>query len=333
MATGSTSSLFRGSTDSEVSMGDAQGQGVTVVGSYNVGLFCRGGRLPAVGETVIGELFWEGPGGKGSNQAVAAAIFGAPTRFIARIGDDRHGTSALTMYRGFGMETSLIQVDESAPTGVSVILIDQDGLNQIMVVPGANYRLSPEDIDAAEGALAESAIVGFQLENRLEVTAYGIRKAHRMGVKTLLDPAPAAPLPTDLYPCLDYIKPNESEATTLTGIAMHDVATAAEAGRWLVERGVGTAVVTLGAGGAVLVNRDTVRHFPAPAVEARDSTGAGDTFCGALMTALARGESAGNAIVFANQAAALSVTRLGVIEAIPSSADVAAALGRGATAS
>ena len=290
---------------------------VTVVGSYNASLFARGDRLPALGETVIGDRFWEGPGGKGSNQAVAASKFGAVTRFIARIGNDNYGAEALAMYQRFRIGTRWIRVDDGIHTGIGLVLVDSHGRNMIMVVPGANYRLSIDDIDAAEDAIAGSAIVGFQLENRVEVIEYGLQKAHRLGVKTLLDPAPATKLSAAVYPSIDYIKPNETEAAMLTGIPVTDVVSARKAGRWLVDRGVGTAVVTLGELGAVLVTGEKEEHYPAPKVDAVDSTGAGDVFCGAMMAALSGGCPVEESIEFANQAGALSVTRYGVIEAIP----------------
>jgi ribokinase len=297
---------------------------VTVIGSYNVGLFLKGARLPAVGETVIGDQFHEGGGGKGSNQAVAASRLGARTRFIGRIGSDKYGNDALAMYQRLGISTDMICVDTSIHSGISVILIDKDGRNLISVIPGANFRLSREDIDAARRAITESCIVGFQLENRLVVIDYAIRKAHSWGVKTLLDPAPATKLPDDLYPCIDYIKPNETEATILSGIEVRGVASAEEAGQWFVDRGVKTAIITLGAEGAVLVAEGGRQHFRPPQVEAVDTTGAGDTFSGALMAALSKGQALEDAIVFANCAASLSVTRLGVIESIPDLAEVVA---------
>jgi ribokinase len=153
---------------------------------------------------------------------------------------------------------------------------------------------------------------------------YGLHKAHALGTATLLDPAPAVKLPDSLYPSIDYIKPNETEATTLTGIPVRDAASAAEAGRWLVSRGAGSAIVTLGENGSVLVRGDRVTHFPAVRVEAVDSTGAGDVFSGALMAALAKGDSIDAAVMFASRAAALSVTRFGVVEAIPELAEVTA---------
>ncbi len=290
---------------------------LTVVGSYNVGLFLKGERLPERGETVIGDAFHEGGGGKGSNQAVAASRFGADTTFVGRIGADKYGDDALAMYRRLGISTDYIAVDNSIHSGISVIIIDKDGHNLISVVPGANYRLAEPDIDRAAEVMAESEIVGFQLENKLDIVAYAIQKAHDVGARVLLDPAPAVQLPDRLFPLIDYVKPNETEATIITGIKVSDERSAEQAGKWLVERGVRTAVVTLGAAGAVVVTQEGANAYPAPQVSAVDSTGAGDVFSGALMASLARGYDVEQAVVFASHAAALSVTKLGVIESIP----------------
>jgi ribokinase len=253
---------------------------------------------------------------------VAASLLGGSTRFIGRIGNDKYGQDALDMYKRLGINSDTIKIDTAIHSGISVILIDKDGHNLISVVPGANFNLSKEDIDASENAFAESYIVGFQLENRLEVIDYAIRKAHSVGAKTLLDPAPAVKIPDDLFEHIDYIKPNETEATVLTGIQVNDIASAEKAGKWLFGRGVKTAIITLGAQGAVLLNGDKIKHFSPPKVEALDSTGAGDIFSGALMTALSRDKNIEDAINFANHAASLSVTRLGVIESIPTLSEV-----------
>jgi len=291
--------------------------GVAVVGSYNVGLFLKGQRLPSPGETVIGDEYYEGGGGKGSNQAIAVSMLGANTNFIGRIGTDKYGEDALAMYKRLGIDTDYIKIDDSIHSGISVILIDKNGHNLISVIPGANFNLCPEDIDNAEQAIKNASIVGFQLENRLEVVDYAIRKVHSMGIKTLLDPAPAVKLPEDLYPYIDYLKPNETEATILTGIEVKDKESAAKAAHWMIDRGVKCVIVTLGKQGAVLVKESQTSVFEPPKVDAVDSTGAGDVFSGGLMAALSNGKSVEDAIVFASNAAALSVTRLGVIEAIP----------------
>lgn len=293
------------------------GKRVTIVGSYNVGLFLKGPRFPDVGETLIADTFWEGPGGKGSNQALAASKFGVDTSFIGCIGNDRYGKDALAMYDKYGISTEGIRIDTTIHSGISVIFIDKNGRNMIEIVLGANGRLSNEDIDRDEKIITDSTIVGFQLEGSLELVEYGVKKVQSLGIKTLLDPAPAVKLDDSIYQYLDYIKPNETEAKILTGIEVTDAATAEDAGKWFLDRGVKTAIITMGEKGALMMSNDDKEFFPALDVKAIDTTGAGDTFSGALMAGLAQGREIKDAINFANHAGALSVTKLGVVEAIP----------------
>jgi ribokinase len=295
---------------------------VTVIGSYNVGLFFKGQQLPGIGETVIGDRFYEGGGGKGSNQAIAASKMGAKTRFIGRIGNDAYGCDALSLYKNFGICTEMIKVDSTIHTGISVIFIDKDGQNSIMVVGGANFLLSKQDIDSVLSSITDSYIVGFQLENSLEVVEYAIKKVHEMGIKTLLDPAPAMKLSESLYSNIYYLKPNEHEASVLSGIKVYDVASAEKAGKWFLKRGVNTAIITLGKQGTVMVNSERAQYFPTPDLKPIDTTGAGDCFSGALMSALSHGKEIEEAIVFANCASSISVTRLGVVDAIPDLCEV-----------
>lgn len=292
---------------------------IVVVGSYNVGLFLMGQKIPNVGETLIGDRFYEGGGGKGSNQAVAAALLGADVTFSGRIGSDQYGADALAMYRKFSISTDYIAVDDTIHSGISVIFVDGEGNNSIMVVPGANNNLSKADIDNAAPVMREAAFVGFQLENSLETVLYGMRKAHELGAAVLLDPAPAQPLPDDIYPYIDYIKPNEHEAATLSGIPVTDAASALEAGRWFLKRGVKHAIITLGGNGAVLVDASGETVYAAPALSAPvvDTTGAGDCFSGALLSRLGEGCPVREAIPFALCAASLSTTKAGVIESLP----------------
>jgi ribokinase len=297
---------------------------VTIVGSYNVGLFLKGSRLPSKGETVIADEFIESGGGKGSNQAVAAARLGARVHFIGRLGDDRYGQDALEMYKRVGIQTDWIALDNSVHTGISVILIDAAGQNLISVVPGANLNLSRKNMDASEAMFRQSMIVGFQLENSVDTVEYAIRKVHALGVTTFLDPAPAVKLPEDIYPCIGIIKPNETEAAILTGMDVMDPGSALLAAQWFRDRGVGSVIITLGAGGAVMVTADRSAHFPAPQVDAVDSTGAGDIFSGGFLAALSLGRRTEESVVYALHAASLSTTRLGVIESIPSPSEVQA---------
>lgn len=295
---------------------------VVVVGSYNVGLSMKGRRFPRPGETFAGDQFFEGPGGKGSNQAIAASCFGAKTAFIGCVGADRYGRDALEMYKKYGIRTETVRTDPNAHTGMAFIMIDQSGQNMIEIVSGANQSLCEKDIDEASATIASAGIVGFQLEGSIAVVDYGLHKARALGVKTLLDPAPATKLDERLYPLIDYIKPNETEAALLTGIEVTDTESSAEAGRWFINRGVSHAIITLGARGSVLVTGKETTFFPAPKVTVADSTGAGDIFSGAFMTALSQDKDIAEAIVFASHAAALSTTCLGVVEAIPKLEDV-----------
>jgi ribokinase len=282
-----------------------------------VGLFLKGEVLPKKGETVIGHTFHEGPGGKGSNQAIAASRLGALVTFIARVGRDKYGHDAIYLYENAGVSIEHISIEDSIHTGISVIIIDSDGANLISVVPGANFKLSTADIDRAEAELKSSRIVGFQLESSFDVVDYGLRKCSSLEVETLLDPAPAMQLPHDIFPAGTYIKPNEHEASIITGIEVADYDSAVEAGRWLIDKGVGCAIITLGENGCVMVSRDHTRIFDSFQVAAYDTTGAGDCFSGGFMAALAAGRSAEDAIMFANCAASISVTRIGVVESLP----------------
>lgn len=295
---------------------------ITVVGSYNVGLFLKGENIPKVGETLIGNSFTEGGGGKGSNQALAAGKLGADAVFVGCIGNDSYGKYALSLYKSIGVSSEYIRVNDSIHSGISVIFIDSKGNNSIMVVPGANYSLSKEDIDNAFSVMNESAIVGFQLENELDIVAYGIKRANESGATVLLDPAPAQKLPDELYKYIHIIKPNEHEASSLSGIKVTDEKSAEEAGKWFISKGVRTAVITLGDKGAVLVEKERTAYFPSVEADAVDTTGAGDCFSGAFMTALSEGKTIDEAIRFAHVAASISVRSLGVVEALPTRAQV-----------
>jgi ribokinase len=294
---------------------------IVVVGSYNAGLFIKGERLPAKGETVVGEQFYEGHGGKGSNQAIAAAKLGGDVRFIACLGDDRYGDNARRQYLECGMDQRFVFTAKGVHSGIGFVLIDRQGDNAISVALGANLCLRPEHIDLARDVIGSASVLACQLEGPLDTFAYALRTARELGVTTMLDPAPAVPLPDEVYQNTDIITPNETEVEILTGICPETIRSAAKAGRMLLSRGVRTVIVKLGNRGCLCVTAEGERYIPAVRVETLDVTGAGDAFAGGLTTALAEGKSLIAAIEFATCVAALSVTKVGVVNALPTRDD------------
>jgi ribokinase len=295
---------------------------VTVMGSYVADLAFRIDRLPTWGETRMGQSFQLGPGGKGSNQAVAAARAGAPgsskVSFISKLGPDPFGEIARTLYREEGIDTQYVFASPN-PTGAAAILIDAArGENAIIVVPGACFELTPAEVDQATALIAASSIFVAQLELPLPTVEHGLHLAQTHRVPTILNPAPAATLPNTIYPLCDYLTPNETEATALTGIPVTDLASAEQAASTLLALGVRNVILTLGAQGAFIKNHALSRHVPAvnagPIVE---TTGAGDAFSGGLATALAEGMDLLEATQFACTAAGISVTRPGTAPSMP----------------
>jgi ribokinase len=294
---------------------------IVVVGSYNVGLFIKGQRLPEKGETVIGETFYEGAGGKGSNQALCTAKMGGQVYFVGCVGNDSYGQYALRLYEDLGLSLEFLFVDPSIHSGISFVIIDAHGDNAIAVALGANLRLAPAHIDQARPVIGEAAVLACQLEGPVDTFAYALKTARGLGVTTLLDPAPAQPLPDEVYQNTDLIAPNESEAQSLTGIEVSSLENAGRAARVLLSRGVRAAIMKLGARGCLYVTADDERHIPAPRVDVVDVTGAGDAFAGGLMVALAEGQNIHRALEFATCVAALSVTKIGVVNALPTRAE------------
>jgi ribokinase len=297
------------------------GKPIVVVGSYNVGLFIKGPRLPSKGETVIGDTFYEGAGGKGSNQALCGAKLGGQVHFVGCVGGDGYGQNALKLYDEMGVSRDFLSVDPTIHTGISFVLIDARGDNAIAVALGANNRLAPAHIDKALPLIASAAVLACQLEGPIDTFAYALKSARRLGVTTLLDPAPARPLPDAIYQNTDFIAPNETETEILTGVNPTTLDRAARAGRILLGRGVRVAIIKLGGRGCLYVTERDRRHIPAPAVKVVDVTGAGDAFAGGLMVALAEGKPIERALEFATAVAALSVTRIGVVNALPTRAE------------
>ncbi len=295
---------------------------VCVVGSLNVDLVVRVARLPRVGETVSGGVFSTFPGGKGANQAVGAARLGARVAMVGCVGADAFGAQLREALERHGVEVNGVRTDPEAHTGVAAIGVDAEGQNLILVAPGANLRLRPEDVDPR--LVSGSRALLLQLEIPLETVLHAARLGREAGALVCLDPAPACPLPEELYGLVDVLNPNAVEAEALSGIAVRDVADAHRAAEVLLRRGVRQVVVKLGERGSYYLSGEESGHVPALEVSAVDTTAAGDAFAAGLAVALAEGQSLRRAVEFATAAAGLKVTRLGA-QAMPSRAEVEAA--------
>ncbi len=286
---------------------------IVVVGSFNADLVAYLERMPRPGETVHGDRFATFAGGKGSNQAVAAARLGADVTFIGRVGNDVFANLAYEIWDAEGVNRDYVSTDDEYATGVAPILVDSSGENMIVVVLGANSRLTAADIDAARERIAAADVLVTQLEVNLDMVAYALETAKQLGVATILNPAPAAAIPQSTIDLADYLTPNETELETLSGSA-GDYAAAA---RTLLTRADQKAVVTLGAQGAQIVSGGEGAVIPTYAVDVVDTTGAGDAFNAGLAVALAEGKPLPEAVRFANAAAALSVTKSGAAPSTP----------------
>lgn len=290
---------------------------ILVLGSTNTDMVISGRRIPAPGETVSGGKFMMNPGGKGANQAVAVARLSAKKgacTFIAKVGDDMFGRDTARRMRKDGIAARLV-VDGKEPSGTALILVDAKGQNVISVALGANGTLSPKDVAPFRGEIESSACLLMQLETPLETVEWAAKVAHDAGVMVILNPAPARKLPRSLYPLVDWITPNETEAEILTGVKVTDAASAAKATVALMKRGVGHVITTMGSKGVYC--GDCGRLFPSKKVKAVDCVAAGDTFNGAFAVALAEERPVADAIAFAQKAAAISVTRPGAQSSVP----------------
>ena len=295
---------------------------IVVVGSSNTDMVIVTKTFPQPGETVLGGKFFMNQGGKGANQAVAAARLGGQVSFISRVGKDVFGEQALLSLKNEGIDVSKVFIDPEEPSGIAQIIVDSKGENSIVVAPGANMKVSRTDIENAQEQILNSGIILMQLEVPLETVVFTAIKAKAMGKKVILNPAPAVSLPDELLGSLFLITPNESETELLTGIKVKDVSSAEEAAGILRAKGVNTVIITMGANGAYISSDEIRQQIPAPEVKAIDTTAAGDTFNGALAVALAGEEPIGKAVEFANHAAALAVTRMGAQSSVPSLEEV-----------
>jgi ribokinase len=287
---------------------------IVVVGSFNTDLTAYMQRMPRPGETVHGHKFVIGPGGKGSNQAVAAARLGADVTFVGRVGQDVFSEVALRMWQQENISTRFVIRDPENSTGVAPIFVDDSGENSIVVVLGANLAISTVDIDAAADTIGQADVLIVQLEINYDATAYALKVAKERGIRTILNPAPAGQVAPDVLALADFITPNETELEALAGKPGTPVE---EAARSLLTTDDQTTIVTLGAQGAQSVRKDGSIHVPTYKVDVVDTTGAGDAFNGGLAVALAEGKNLRDSIAFANATAALCVTRPGTAPSMP----------------
>ncbi len=290
---------------------------ILVIGSSNTDMVVKTARFPQPGETIIGGEFFMFPGGKGANQAVAAARMGGQVTLIAKVGDDVFGQQALDGFVHEGINVDYVFTDNELASGVALITVNGVGENEIVVAPGANAALHPADLDQAESAFAAADLVLMQLETPVETVLHAAAKTTALGKRFVLNPAPAQVLPAELFPHLFLITPNETEATLLTGIALDDDAALPRIAEAFLQKGVVNVIITLGARGAYFHNAETHFIIAAPKVEAVDTTAAGDVFNGALAVALAEGMDWQEAINVACQAGALAVTRMGAQASAP----------------
>jgi ribokinase len=297
---------------------------IAVLGSVNMDLVIRAPRLPAPGETISGSDFHIIPGGKGANQAVAAARQGAHVYFIGAVGDDVFGTRLRAGMLADDIDLSYLSKLKEMATGVAMIVLDANGQNAIVLSAGANGQLSPSEAQAAEPVIARADMLLCQLEVPLPAVGRAIDIAYAHGVPVMLNPAPARTFDPAWFARITYLTPNETEASLLTGVQVVDVASARQAAQRLLALGARHVLVTLGAQGVVLADQHGITHEPAIAVQVVDTTGAGDTFVGCFCVAIAQGKSLRQAVNDGQYAAALKVTRLGAQSAIPHRAEVQA---------
>jgi len=295
---------------------------VVVLGGANTDYLVRGQKLPAPGETVAGDTFQQAPGGKGANQAVAAARLGARVALVARVGADERGEEILARLAAEGVDTKQIVRDPTAPTGVALVQVDAEGQKQIQVAPGANHQLTVLDVISARSVLGAASVLLCQLEVPIKCVMATMRLVKEANAKVVLDAAPPTSLPDEVIGMVDVLRANEGEAEALTGVRVRDRASSRQAARRLLERGALAAVLAAGHEGNLLVWREAEVWLPRLPVNSIDTTGAGDAFAAALAVMLAEGRTLAEAGAFANAAAAMATTVLGAQAGLPKREEV-----------
>lgn len=299
---------------------------VTVIGSFAVGLTLRADRFPVKGETLVGRDFDQGPGGKGSNQAVQIARLGGDVEFVGLIGQDAFGDSAVELYRREGVGTTYLERTSERNTGLGFIVLDAAGDNFIILDPGANALFSPAHVDKAAARIRESRVVLAQLEIPMATAVHGLKVGRRSGAIAILNPAPAVPVPPEAFADIDIVTPNHGELRIMLGRGPDDPTDSRDLCAELLRMGVRTIVLTQGENGALIVRADGSQHVPAFGVDVVDTTGAGDAFSGTLAASLAAGLALESAVLRAVHAGALACTRLGVVPSLPTRSELEAIL-------
>ena len=290
---------------------------IVVIGSSNTDMVIKCAHLPAPGETILGGNFFMNAGGKGANQAVAAARLNGDVTFIAKVGNDVFGKQSIELFNKENINTEYIFIDETNASGIALITVDDKGENCIAVAQGANGNLSVDDIKKAEQSLHDAAIILVQLEIPITTIEYVATFAKQHNKKLILNPAPACVLSDELLSKISIITPNEKEASMLTNVEVNDITSAQQAAKILFDKGIGAVIITLGEEGVLLYQRNIFSIIPSNKVTAIDTTAAGDVFNGALAVALSEQKNIEDAIAFANNAASISVTRLGAQASAP----------------
>ena len=294
---------------------------ILVIGSSNTDMTVKTRELPRPGETVLGGVFTMGAGGKGANQAVAARRLGGDVKFICKVGRDIFGDNSIAHYEKEGLDTGGI-IRSELPSGVALISVDEKAENCIVVASGANADFTEADVEASKEAIEKCGILLLQLEIPVPAVLKAAKMAHEAGAMVVLNPAPACPLPDELFKYIDLFIPNETELSTFSGLPVSDAESAAKAAALMQGKGVGKLIVTMGSKGSLICEGGPEVFVPARKVKAVDTTAAGDTFCGALCVALSEGKTLEEAAAFATAASALTVQKMGAQDSIPFRKDI-----------